>query len=413
VHRLLLVVIVCLLVVCEKPQQTAVVTNDPQGRVRFNVEPASTKIYLPGLQRELTQHETLAIGRYRVEFSAPNYQTERIWLDVSAGDDLQIDMTLNKQVAELRLDVWPPGAELSWRDKQGVKQNLPVQASIDVEIGQYQLTFSKAGYQAAQVTLDVTEKRPYELTVRLTPVQRKVGEVFTDKLLEGTEGPSMVVVPAGRFTQGDIVGDGDWQELPIRQVSISKPFAIGQTEVTCADYRHFITALKRVMPSCQGDDYPISQVSWQDATAYAKWLSIQTGEVYRLPSESEWEYTARAGSEDNYSVGSSIDCDQARFGGLIICESSQAVPVMQYPANAFGLFDMHGNLWEWTQDCATEDYTDAPLGGTAVVTEPCHRSMLRGGSYMLNAHKLRVSYRSWRFRDYRHADTGFRLVREL
>jgi formylglycine-generating enzyme required for sulfatase activity len=381
--------------------------------VVFQVTPANTRIYLPGLQRELSLEELLPIGKYRIEFSAPDFQTERMWLDVAAGDDLTINLALSKQVASLQLSVWPPGASMTWLDHAGKSQSLPVRDSIDIELGQYQLTFAKPGYLSQTSSLDVNENRPYELSVKLSAVPRQIGEVFADQLLDGSPGPQMVVVPAGGFLQGDNVGEGDWQELPTRKVNFDLPFAMGQSEVTCADYKKFIESIKRVMPNCLSEQHPITRVSLDDATAYAKWLSVQTGEIYQLPTESQWEYAARAGSLGNYSGFDELNCNLARYGGLVSCDAESVVPVKQYPANAYGLYDMHGNVWEWTIDCATEDYSLAPVDGSAAKSDSCHRAILRGGSYMLNAHKLRVSYRSWRYRDYRHDDTGFRLVRLL
>jgi formylglycine-generating enzyme required for sulfatase activity len=196
-------------------------------------------------------------------------------------------------------------------------------------------------------------------------------------------------------------------------------FAIGATEVTRGDYQRFLasTGMPTQALSDQEERLPVTHVSYFDATAYAAWLSAQTGEDYTIPTEAEWEYAARANSPDNYSFGHEINCELARYDGLNRCGLAEAAPVASYPANAFGLYDMHGNVWEWTKDCALEDYSSfagsIQTEGAKATDQTCHRAMLRGGSFNLNAHKLRVSYRSWRYKDYRHNDTGFRLVRRV
>lgn len=380
----------------------------------FDITPADASIYMPGLQQPLDKVSRLGKGRFLVEFSAPGYENERLWLDIDSFQQQRIQLALTPKSEPVKLDVWPPGSDMTWHSEGGQSGVVAAQGEPRLALGHYRLIFSKPGYADHVEDIVVREDGEYVLNFRLQPLPKPAGEVFSDRLANRIQGPAMVVLPAGSYVQGDTEGDGDWRELPTRRVTL-KSFAIGQTEVTRGQYHEFASATGLPMPAGQeGDDnLPVSGVSYDDAVAYAKWLSAQSGEIYRLPSESEWEYAARAGSQADYSMGNEINCSMARYDGLLSCGVAEAAPVASYAANAFGLYDMHGNVWEWTADCASEDYSEAPADGSAYQSEPCHRTMVRGGSFILNAHKVRVSYRNWRYREYRHSDTGFRLVREL
>ena len=404
-----------LLLACSDSDIDQSAANNPTvAEIIFDITPADASIYMPGLQQPLDKVSQLGRGRYLVEFSAPGYENERLWLDIDSFQQQRIQLALTPKSEPLRLDVWPPGSDMTWRNELDQSGVVPAEGEPRLALGKYHLTFTKPGYVEQATSITVTEGGEYALSIRLQPVPMTVGQVFSDRLANRIQGPAMVVLPAGSFVQGDTVGDGDWRELPTRQVTL-KRYAIGQTEVTRGQYHEFASATGWPMPAGQEGDnnLPVSGVSYDDAIAYANWLTEQSGETCRLPSESEWEYAARAGSQANYSTGDDINCELARYDGLLSCGVAEAAPVASYPANTFGLYDVHGNVWEWTADCASEDYSDAPDDGSAYQSDPCHRAMVRGGSYILNAHKLRVSYRNWRYREYRHNDTGFRLVREL
>jgi formylglycine-generating enzyme required for sulfatase activity len=404
-----------LLLACDSADKSSAISTSPHvAEVVFDTVPVDATIFMPGLQRPLSKTNTLPKGRFLIEISAEGYESERLWLDIDSEQPQLIQLALTPKSEPVALKVWPPGTDMQWRSASGEQGVTHAIGQPRLVLGSYTLTFTKPGYYPQSLSLDVQEGGVYTLDISLTPIPKKVGEVFRDSLVNGQQGPAMVVIPEGEFEQGDTVGEGDWREQPIRKVRLPS-FAMGVTEVTREAYEAFTTATQRPMPMEQQHDgqRPITGVSYEDAIAYAQWLSQLTGERYRLPSESEWEYAARAGSRDNYAFGNYIACDMAHYDGLVGCGHDEPAPVASYKANAFGLFDMHGNVWEWTADCATEDYSDAPTDGSAFQTDPCYRAMLRGGSYILNAHKLRVSYRSWRYRDYRHTDTGFRLVREL
>ena len=155
---------------------------------------------------------------------------------------------------------------------------------------------------------------------------------------------------------------------------------------------------------------PVINVSWEDAQAYVSWLSETTGARYRLPSESEWEYAARAGTTTAYHTGSTISTDQANY------ESSRGwtTPVGTFAPNAFGLYDVHGNVWEWVEDCWHDDYRGAPSDGTAWTRGGnCSRRVLRGGSWILNLRNVRSANRIWYTTRDRSYSAGFRVSRTL
>ena len=255
--------------------------------------------------------------------------------------------------------------------------------------------------------------------------------VFRDTLKDGGEGPEMVVLPTGSFRMGSPDGetDRDSNEGPVRTVTISKRIAIGRYEVTFDDYKRFTDdpATTRTLPADQGwgrGSRPVINVSPTDAIIYAAWLSDQTGKTYRLPSEAEWEYAARARTTRAYPFGASIACSQAnygrRLGGPCNTDSdnnlSRTVAVGSFAANAFGLFDMHGNVWEWVADCYLHTYTGAPSDGSARTTgcwTGTGLNLARGGSWSSLPQGLRSANRGWFSASSRGDRAGFRLVQDL
>jgi formylglycine-generating enzyme required for sulfatase activity len=185
-----------------------------------------------------------------------------------------------------------------------------------------------------------------------------VGKTFRDRLKSGTEGPEMVVVPAGSFQMGNVEGGGEKDETPVHAVTIQKPFAIGRYEGTFDEYDQFAKATNRKLPADQGwgrGHRPVINVSWEDVNAYVKWLSEQTGKRYRLPTEADWEYAARAGKETAYWWGNDFIKGMANCNGCgSQWDNKQTAPVGSFKPNALGLYDTAGNVWEWVEDCYHE-----------------------------------------------------------
>ena len=211
---------------------------------------------------------------------------------------------------------------------------------------------------------------------------------FRDTLSGGGEGPEMVVIPAGRFRMGCLSNDDSCgsDEKPIHEVRISQAFALSVYEVTFEDYDRFTHPNKVYDEGWGRGNRPVINVSWNDAKEYVAWLSSQTGSEYRLPSESEWEYAARAGSTMKYSWGNTIGANRANCndwgdGGCgSQWDGKQTAPVGSFAPNGFGLYDMHGNVYEWVEDCWNTSYAGAPSDGSPWRQGECAKRVLRGGS---------------------------------
>jgi len=295
--------------------------------------------------------------------------------------------------------------------------------------------------------LDSVKKEKAELAriqreqARLARINRqRKSKVFQDRLRDGGLAPKMVRIPAGSFRMGDIQGGGSDNEQPVHRVSVGK-FAMGMYEVTRGEFRKFVNVTgyrtdAEKEGSCytykdgwnkvkganwrnpnfsQNNNHPVACISWNDATAYTKWLSNQTGKKYRLPTEAEWEYAARAGTETKYWWGNTASHEYANYGSDSCCNGlakgkdrwKYTSPVGSFSANKFGLYDTSGNVWEWT--CS--EYTDKYKGKEkACVTENNNKNtVLRGGSWVSSS-MIRYSSRGLDTPDSRHDHFGFRVV---
>jgi len=258
---------------------------------------------------------------------------------------------------------------------------------------------------------------------------------FRDRLADGSLGPEMVWIPAGSFRMGDIQGSGDSDEKPVHRVAVSK-FALGRYEVTVGEYLRFVQATGRHAPEWQeqgskynihtGTDnhykklgnaltnknHPIVGVSWNDATAYAEWLSRQTGKQYRLPTEAEWEYAARAGTDTKYWWGNDIGSNKANCSKGSCGDSFKyTAPVGSFAANQFGVYDTAGNVWEWTCSEYENKYKGKEKRCLSKKRANNVRLCFRGGSWGIDASWLRSANRNgWTAPD-RSGFVGFRVAR--
>lgn len=237
------------------------------------------------------------------------------------------------------------------------------------------------------------------------------GSVFR----HGPDFPELVVVPAGRFLMGSPSGeDGRYtDEEPQHEVTIARPFAVGRYPVTFSEWDAFVAAGgTRHKPNDEGwgrGRQPVIHVSWKDAQAYLAWLRDQTGQPYRLLSEAEWEYAARAGKKTRYPWGNEPGKNKANFDGSGSQWSKQQTsPVGNFAANAFGLYDMIGNVWEWVQDTWHDNYQGAPDDGRAWEKSKGSR-VVRGGSWILDSGDCRAACRSWNSPVVRNDGLGFRV----
>ena len=242
------------------------------------------------------------------------------------------------------------------------------------------------------------------------------GSTFRESLRAGGEGPEMVVIPAGRFRMGCLSNDSRCQpvEMPVHQVTIGAPFALSVHEVTFEDYDRFTYPNEVDDRGWGRGRRPVINVSWNDAQDYVAWLSSQTGAEYRLPSEAEWEYAARAGTTTQYSWGNEIGVNRANcYDCGSQWDDRQTAPAGSFRPNGFGLYDMHGNVYEWVEDCVNVRYQGAPSDGSAWLQGNCSVRVYRGGAWGVLPRILRAACRYGLSTDYRYFNVGFRVARTV
>jgi len=296
-----------------------------------------------------------------------------------------------------------------------------------------------------QQTATVPQPAPVAATpAPAPPPELAVGTIFRDC----PTCPLMIVLPPGDYVQGTPAGTPGAEsfEAPEHDVFIDNSFAASQHEVTVGEFEDFVAASGRKVEGCWTYDgawrldsaanwksavegqtalHPASCVSWDDANAYAQWLSQKTSQPYRLPSAAEWEFAARGGSSAVRPwTGDANACSQANVADQTAAQHFpgwtthacmdtyvQSAPVGSFAANAFGLHDMLGNVFEWVADCWHDDYSGAPDDGSARVDGDCSQHEMRGGSWFTAPDFVRVSYRNRFATDYRSTSVGFRVVR--
>ncbi len=232
--------------------------------------------------------------------------------------------------------------------------------------------------------------------------------------------PVMIVIPADKFIMGSPENEPEREasEGPQHEVTVAKPFAVSKFEVTFEEWDACVAAAAcpRVPDHWGRGDMPVINVSWRDAKQYVGWLSQLTGKEYRLLTEAEWEYAARAGANTRYSWGDDPGMGNANCDG---CGSrwdlQQTAPVGSFKSNALGLYDMHGNVWEWVEDSWHENYDGAPTDGSAWLRggDPSFR-VVRGGSWRNeSARSVRAAVRVKRHTNVRFDTLGFRVARTI
>ena len=241
--------------------------------------------------------------------------------------------------------------------------------------------------------------------------------------------PEMIDIPKGSFLMGSDYGRSE--EKPVHNVLIKTSFAAGKYEVTREQYSFFVNSSgypQKIgcevfdLPSfnmnykkswidpdfLQDDDHPVVCVNWHDAQAYVSWLSAYTGEQYRLLSESEWEYLARANSTTSYSFGDNIDSTNANYGD----EFRGTTSVGSYHENAFGVHDVHGNVAEWVADCWVENYINAHGNGEPMTDGLCRKRVFRGGTWNNAKEYIRSAFRYGYFAEFKLSGLGFRVAQQ-
>ena len=379
------------------------------GTLTLELNPDDVEVTLPDLELAYEVGMRIPEGSHSVRVSRDGYMTETRTIEVAGVTRSPISLTRNPQ--PFTVATTPAGAFVSLPDS-----DQAYGPGVMLAPGSYRVRAVLPGYETWEGTVN-HDIRPTDHAVTL---RSGVAE-FADPLGSGGTGPAMVAIPAGSFRMGCVSRvDCRSNELPVRDVALARPLALSKFEVTCEDFGRFARATGREPaeePSCSaGPSVPAVKVSWNDAVAYAEWLSSETLKPYRLPSEAEWEYAARAGTITRYNWGSLIGVERANCSG---CRSRAnrdhrgTVTVGSFSANSWGLHDMHGNAWEWVSDCRLDNYEGAADDASARTAANCEQRVLRGGSWRVNPSLVRAAQRGWGNESLRLDDVGIRVVVEM
>ena len=405
----------------------------PVGEVVLDLTPADARVVIVGSDEPYRHGIRLLRGTYEVRVERDGYAGETFRLPVLRGRN-QRTVTLARLEARLTVASTPSDAavHVSYRTGQAWR-DVRYTGPLTLPAGEVTVEARAVGYRNYVRRLALAGK-PHVHTIRMQAFDVEPGRRFRDTLASGGDGPELVVIPAGTFRMGSPSGPRD--ERPVHDVAITQPFAIGVHEVTHAEYDQHRGRTPMLKQPVRGEpalpvpaetiaDHPMTGVTWSDAEAYAAWLSGETGYRYRLPSEAEWEYVARAGSHTRYPFGDDSrelcrhanvadETLAARYRKYSTAACDDGVlglgPVGRLQASAFGVHDMLGNAEEWVADCWRRNYSAAdgtprPYGGN------CSAYAVRGGAWDSAPEEATVSFRS--FSTGASPARGFRVVREL
>ncbi|WP_233842317.1 SUMF1/EgtB/PvdO family nonheme iron enzyme [Dyella sp. 2HG41-7] len=398
-------------------------------------------------------------------------QVQRVVLDRALAAVAQNDFVGAEQAMTEATPIQPDSPQLHDVRNQidTIRQqraaNILAQARSALDAGNIPLAKQLAG-QAQSISAQLTGLEEFEerLTNARLYANFKPGQVFSDRFVDmNGQSPTMLVVPTGTYMMGapdNEAGRADTQ-TPQHEVTISKGYALSQSDITVAQFREFVRAsgykpdsttqggasvydertgvMRDVSDANWQDDYaghaatdnlPVVNISWNDANAYVQWLSQRTGKKFRLPSESEFEYALRAGSTTRYWWGNSTPKGKVEnlTGSLDRSPSGRRwshafqnygdgfwgpAPIMSFSPNAFGLYDMDGNVSEWMADCWHDNYVRAPVDGSAWINPGCSIRVVRGGSWGSSPEQANSAYRQGADASIRSGRVGFRILREL
>jgi len=410
------------------PSAQAAATPTATGQLQVDVDiPAEVRIdgqvigqAAPGAP---VRARDLAVGDHRVEVRADGYQTVSALHPVTAGRWTQAVVEMPQAASMAGLTAAGTGV---WETLTGLAGRMPT-------LLVWALTLAAGGFVMVRVRV---ARRGGRRPAPTAPGSRPVAErptlmasaIRTPTLLVPRLAfePRLIALPGGTFLMGSPANEPERSDVegPQHPVRIAQ-FAIGKCAVTFAQYDAFCAATGRQPPGDHGwgrGERPVINVSWKDAVAYAAWLSKETGEHYRLPTEAEWEYAARAGTTTPFWTGRCITTDQANYdgnseyngcGAQTGVSRQQTVATGSLPANPWGLHEVHGNVWEWVQDPYHDSYAGGPADGRAWDAGGGSARVVRGGSWNNQPRRSRAAYR-YRFEpEYRGDYLGFRLARTV
>ena len=347
--------------------------------------------------------DQIAIANTQDSVSDGNTVSQSV--DTEASDSTEPDIA--RELLPFTVNTVPPGAAIRFAD--GSRQYLP---GMVLAPGEYRIVAELPGFTDWEGTLiHGPASGSHQVNLATLPTE------FSDSLSSGGEGPVMVRVSLGSFQMGCVSGSRCFSnEFPVLEVSVERGFAMSKHEITTADFDRFVagTGHRRfeTLNRREGASHPVVNVNWADAMAYTEWLSAETGHPYRLPTETEWEYAARAGSAAAYSWGNELlqgggncaGCSNVRGDG-------GTTPAGSFAANAWGLHDMHGNVWEWVLDCPRPFRVALKPGVNHVASADCNRRIRRGGSWAHSPRRMRAASRDITVATLRSPNTGFRVLR--
>lgn len=291
---------------------------------------------------------------------------------------------------------------------------------IQLPVGRYHIEVSKTGYDIFRAWIEISSQ-DVNMDISLNKIITPGTELSSELTARiRSQGPEMISIAAGSFLMGN---KDDAITMPVHNVLIPNSFAISKYEITFEDYDIFAQATKRVLPDDNNwgrGNRPVINVSYFDAKAYTAWLSETTGKKYRLPTEAEWEYIARAKTStlfwwgnDPRDAAGKANCRRgcsSKFSGLF---GSKTAPVGTYPANRFGVYDTAGNVAEWVEDCFADNYSQHPKNGVAFQTKNCEARVVRGGSAKSDLEQIASHARDYHRPEIYSQHLGFRVVMEL
>ena len=382
------------------------------GSLNITCSPPNAHIYFDGAYKGTAgaqglKLDYLSVGNYNVKAEADSYYPEEKSVEVYYNQTTQVSFSLKPKPGAVFVMSTPGGAEV-YLDNKKQSGKTPYKVN-DVSTGSHRVKVYLGGYETAEKSVSVDAEKTATVSFDLVKVEVPTapptiggGSISGDKVTGPLSGMTFVKIPGGSFQMGS--NDGDSNEKPVHKVTI-RPFYMMTTEVTQGMW-------KKVMgnnPSnFKGDNLPVERVSWNDCQAFLKKLNSKyPGKTYRLPTEAEWEYACRAGTTTKYYSGNR-DSDLGRVGWYRGNAGSKTHPVGQKSPNSWGLYDMHGNVYEWCSDW----YGDYPSGS---MTDPQGPSsgkyrVLRGGSWSSGAYYCRSAIRYYSPPSSTYNIYGFRIV---
>ena len=403
---------------------------DPHGSLTLDLRPRDARVEIIDSDKAYKPGVRLPMGEYAIAVSRSGYISQTKRIKIEYGDNRE-RVALARGYGRLNVKASPADSLIDVSYNNAISK--PYQPNMRLPAGNVTVSVRAMGHRTKTRTIDL-QPAGRTLAVKLQKMRADPGAEVSDPLKTGGTGPLMVVIPPGQFTMGD--PNGGQSERPVRSVQLTQPFAVSKYEVGVEDFLRYTqhkgeTAPKKLVKAlAEGEvttQSPVVYVSHQNATKYAQWLSAQTGAQYRLPTEAEWEYIARAGSSSAYFFGEEPQqlCQHAnvadqtlkkryRAWEVIDCNDGQEGPENrgQYQPNAFGLYDTHGSVSEWVADCGMPDYAKASRDGTKEGEGAgCSSHGHRGGSWDSGPEDTKNSYRKTATGG--NADRGIRLLREL